>query len=178
MTSSKEILTAIFDILRRYGFLVNEQQYLHYEKFNTTDELLDYLLSPNNIIYRHIKLSENEVFRSTDSYIVKTKEGNILEIVHSRKGTLLYDPITKNSKRLKDSDLLFFSDEAIAIPKPILKDGYRIKNILKMIYKTLSFLDIAKIVLCTLVISLCGILIVEINNYVLQEWVPSEKENY
>ena len=147
---------AIDEILKYYHVKSREVP----DNITDMNEQLEYLMRPNGIMRRTVKLDKGWQNSAIGAMLGELKEsGRVVALIpNGLSGYTYFDYETGKRKRVtrKNSDLL--SDEAIAFYKPFPLKKIGISSLAVYILRTLSVSDFVMIGLATLALSLLGMI--------------------
>lgn len=147
---------AIDEILKYYHVKSREVP----DNITDMNEQLEYLMRPNGIMRRTVKLDKGWQNGAIGAMLGELKEsGRVVALIpNGLSGYTYFDYETGKRKRVthKNSDLL--SDEAIAFYKPFPLKKIGISSLAVYILRTLSVSDFVMIGLATLALSLLGMI--------------------
>ena len=147
---------AIDEILKYYHVKSREVP----DNITDMNEQLEYLMRPNGIMRRTVKLDKGWQNSAIGAMLGELKEsGRVVALIpNGLSGYTYFDYETGKRKRVthKNSDLL--SDEAIAFYKPFPLKKIGISSLAVYISRTLSVSDFVMIGLATLALSLLGMI--------------------
>ncbi len=160
----EEVRAAIGEILRQMNISAQDVR-----NCSTTEELLEAMLDPENILYEKISLKDNIWRKRANLVLACAKNGAPLVLSPSLTGYMSTDPISgRKTHIVRNADL---QDEGYAIFRPLEGDTFSVRNFLSLMVHLILPWDIPLIALASLLVALLGLVAPRVNRDVLTQVV-------
>lgn len=162
---------AIDEILKYYHVKTREVP----DNVKDMNDQLEYLMRPYGIMRRNVRLSEGWYRDAVGAMLGTMKEdGRIVALIPDGMSGYTYrDFKTGTGKKVDRKNQSLFDQDAIAFYKPFPLGRVGIFELLKYIVQTLRPSDLVTLALCTLAVSLIGMLMPKLNSIIFGTVVPS-----
>ncbi|MCR5735986.1 MAG: NHLP bacteriocin export ABC transporter permease/ATPase subunit [Lachnospiraceae bacterium] len=166
---------AIDEVLKYYGVKPKEVP----DNIKKIDDQLEYLLRPNGIMYREVKLSEGWYKDAVGAMLsVKKSDGTPIALIPSGiNGYVYIDAKTGVKTRVTGSNCDEFEKEALVFYKPFPLRKIDIKDLIRYILWTISRNDVMIVVAVTAIATLIGMITPKINNIIFSSIIGSGNIN-
>ena len=153
---------AIAEILKYYKVKAQEVP----DTVKTLDDRLDYLLRPNGIMRRNVRLDRGWYRDAIGAFLGKRRDnGSVVAFIpKGLSGYVYFDAPTGKWVRLNRKTEVLFEDEAICFYKPFPQKKLTIPALMTYILQTLDTADLVLVVLGTAMVSAIGLLGPKLNN--------------
>ena len=161
---AEKVREAVAEILKKMQITPREIR-----GFTNTEELLDVMLDPENILYEKISLSD-KTWRSQTNLILAFDESGDPRILYPTLiGYRCKEPGARGSKSCGSKVKL--QEEAYVIFRPLKGDSFSLGSFIGLMIRLLSLSDIALIVLASLAVTILGLVAPNVNKQVLSRAV-------
>ena len=151
--------TAIDDILKYYQYKPIELK----SDIDTFDEMLEYLLRPNGIMYRNIKLEEGWYKEAIGPILGFVEDVPVALLPRPFIGYYYTDPNTGERIVVNKRNEKNISDEALCFYRPLPLKELGIRDLLLYLKNCISIEDIVMMVVVTTIISFVGLIMPRIS---------------
>ena len=151
--------TAIDDILKYYQYKPIELK----SDIDTFDEMLEYLLRPNGIMYRNIKLEEGWYKEAIGPILGFVEDVPVALLPRPFIGYYYTDPNTGERIVVNKRNEKNISDEALCFYRPLPLKELGIRDLLLYLKNCISIEDIVMMVIVTTIISFVGLIMPRIS---------------
>lgn len=151
--------TAIDDILKYYQYKPIELK----SDIDTFDEMLEYLLRPNGIMYRNIKLEEGWYKEAFGPILGFVEDVPVALLPRPFIGYYYTDPNTGERIVVNRHNEKNISDEALCFYRPLPLKELGIRDLLLYLKNSISIEDIVMMVIVTTIISFVGLIMPRIS---------------
>ncbi|SCW61597.1 ABC-type bacteriocin/lantibiotic exporter, contains an N-terminal double-glycine peptidase domain [Ruminococcaceae bacterium YRB3002] len=172
---SDEAQAAVNYILARFGLAAREI----YE-YSDAQELLDLMLDPLGVMYDPVDTTNPEWTKRSEymlGYLDDgTPEGKAVVLKPAIRGYKYYCPVSDTKGKVTASTPL--KDTAYAVHRPLKVRSASIMSLAMFMFHLISPRDLVVIGVSTLLVSLLGLVVPRMNQYVLNEIVPMGNSGY
>ena len=153
---------AIAEILKYYKVKAQEVP----DTVKTLDDRLEYLLRPNGIMRRNVRLDQGWYRDAIGAFLGKRRDnGSVVAFIpKGLSGYVYFDAPTGKWVRLNRKTEVLFEDDAICFYKPFPQKKLTIPALMTYILQTLDTADLVLVVLGTAMGSAIGLLGPKLNN--------------
>ena len=153
---------AIAEILKYYKVKAQEVP----DTVKTLGDRLEYLLRPNGIMRRNVRLDRGWYRDAIGAFLGKRRDnGSVVAFIpKGLSGYVYFDAPTGKWVRLNRKTEVLFEDEAICFYKPFPQKKLTIPALMTYILQTLDTADLVLVVLGTAMVSAIGLLGPKLNN--------------
>ncbi len=164
-TDKQKTKNAIDAILKYYHVKSREVP----DNITDTNDQLEYLLRPHGIMRRSVNLEKGWYRDAVGAMLgVRKSDGSIVAFIPTGlSGYSYFDNESGKWLKVNRKSQTLFEDEAIAFYKPFPLKRLTVVSLLKYVINTLSIADYALLALCTLAITLLGLLTPKFNNLLM-----------
>ncbi|MBQ7562813.1 MAG: NHLP bacteriocin export ABC transporter permease/ATPase subunit [Lachnospiraceae bacterium] len=162
---------AVDEILKYYNVKSREVP----DRFQTIDEVLEYLLRPSGIMVREVELSECWHKDAAGAMLTTFREGGsaVALIPSPLSGYTFTDPATGKRRKVDGEAEKLFSDSAYAFYKPFPTKRLTVSALLSYIWENVEKADLVWYLIFVLIVTLTGLLVPRINHLLFSEVVDS-----
>ena len=139
------------------------------------EEVLERMLEPNGILFQEITNAEVRTIGKEDHLIVFLQDGRAAAVLPTIFGPRLVIPSEGPEKHRLDR--MEFSDPAYAVSRPFPRGDGSFRDFLKLTIRLLRPLEYLLLIAAPLLVTLLGLLLPKITNFVLNDMVPNYTEN-
>ncbi|MCR4738741.1 MAG: NHLP bacteriocin export ABC transporter permease/ATPase subunit [Lachnospiraceae bacterium] len=163
---------AIESVLKYYGVKPREIP----DNVREFEDQLEFLLRPNGIMYREVRLTENWYEDAIGAMLTvrRSDETPIALIPHGVRGYVFLDPKTGKQTKVTKENRDDFEEAALVFYKPFPLRKINVLDLIRYIGWTISKNDVAIAVIITLMVTLTGMLLPKINNIIFSKVIVSE----
>ncbi len=139
------------------------------------NEQIEYLMRPHGIMRRTVTLTSGWHKDAIGAMLGVLKEGEtvVALLPHGMSGYCYVDPSSKLTVRINSGNEHLFEEEAIAFYKPLPLEPIGVADLFKYMVSTLSFADIALLIVTTFVASLLGLFLPLLTRFLFDDVVGS-----